>query len=100
MSGPGSPGKRLRWTLRATSDLLSIERYYAEFGQATADRVVSAILGAARYLEAYPRIGVRGRRPGTRHRIVSDYPYTIVYRVRRPDVQILRVLHQSQRYFN
>lgn len=100
MSAPAGPGKPLRWTYRAGRDLLIIERYYADFGQRTADRFVAAALAAARYLEEYPRIGVRGRRRGTRHRVVNGYPYTIVYRLRRKDVQILRVLHQSRRYFN
>jgi plasmid stabilization system protein ParE len=80
--------------------LLFIERYYAEFGQATADRVIGSILAAARLLEMYPHIGTRGKRPRTRHRMVSGYPYTIVYRIRRIEVQVVRVLHQSKRYFN
>ena len=100
MSEPADPGKPLSWTFRAARDLLFLDGYYAEFGQRTADRVTAAVLAAARYLEEYPRIGVRGRRRGTRHRAVSGYPYTIVYRLRRKDVQILRVLHQSRRYFN
>ena len=100
MSAPGGPRKRLRWTLRAARDLLFIERYYADFSQGAANRVAAAILAAVLYLEEFPRIGVRGRREGTRHRIVTGYPYTIVYRLRRTEVQILRVLHQSRRYFN
>ena len=29
-----------------------------------------------------------------------EYPYIIVYRVRRNSVQIVRVLHRLRRYFN
>jgi plasmid stabilization system protein ParE len=97
---PGSRRKPLRWTLRAARDLLFIERHYAEFGQSTADRVIASILSAAKLLERYPRIGTRGKRPRTRHRIVTGYPYTIVYRIRRIEIQLLRVLHQSRRFFN
>ena len=86
--------------LRARRDLLLIDAYYAQFGVRTGMRVVAAILDAAMVLEKHPRIGARGKRPGTRHQLVADYPYIIVYRVRHNAVQIVRVLHQMRRYFN
>ena len=101
MSAPrASASKPLDWSARSLRDLLLIDAFYAQFGVAMAVRVVSAILEAARALEQQPRIGVRGKRRGTRHQVVGDYPYTIVYRVRRKSVQIVRVLHQMRRYFN
>lgn len=95
-----SASKPLEWSARSRRDLLRIDAFYAQFSAATAARVVSAILEAAMVLEQQPRIGVRGKRGGTRHTLVGDYPYTIVYRVRRDSVQIVRVLHQMRRYFN
>ena len=100
MSARDDRERPLRWTFRAARDLLFIERYYAEFGRATADRVVGSILSAASILDRHPLIGIKGKRPRTRHCVVTGYPYTIVDRVRRFEVQILRVLHQSRRYFN
>jgi plasmid stabilization system protein ParE len=101
MSAPrASASKPLDWSARSLRDLLLIDAFYAQFGVATAVRVVSAILEAAKALEQQPRIGVRGNHRGTRHQVVEDYPDTIVYRVRRSSVQIVRVLHQMRRYFN
>lgn len=95
-----SASKPLEWSARSRRDLLLIDAFYAQFGEATAARVVSAVLKAAAALEQHPRIGVRGKRRGTRHQLVADYPYTIVYRVRRNAVQVVRVLHQMRRYFS
>ncbi len=101
MSAPRENVNRLLdWSARSQRDLLVIDAFYAQFGSPTAMRVVAAILDAALALEQYPRIGVRGKRPGTRHQMVAEYPYIIVYRVRRNSVQIVRVLHQLRRYFN
>ena len=90
----------LDWSARSRRDLLLIDAFYAQFGAPTVMRVVASILAAAMTLEQHPRIGVRGKRPGTRHRLVAEYPYIIVYRDRPNAVQIVRVLHQMRRYFN
>jgi toxin ParE1/3/4 len=90
----------LDWSARSLRDLLLIDAFYAQFGPSTAIRVVTAILNTATTLEQHPRMGARGKRARTRHQVVAEYPYIIVYRVRRNAVQIVRVLHQMQRYFN
>ena len=101
MGAPRASASRpLDWSARSRLDLLLIDAFYAQFGSPTAIRVVAAILDAAMVLEQHPRIGVRGKRPGTRHQLVAQYPYIIVYRIRRKSVQIARVLHQMRRYFN
>jgi toxin ParE1/3/4 len=101
MSAPRANASRpLNWSARSRRDLLLIDAFYAQFGLPTAIRVIAAILNAAMTLEQHPRIGLRGKRPGTRHQVVAEYPYIIVYRVRRNSVQIARVLHQMRRYFN
>lgn len=81
-------------------DLIAIDDYYAQFSLQTAENVLKAIFRAANSLERYPLAGTRGKWPGTRHRIIKTYPYTIVYRVKPKSVQVLRVLHQSRKYFN
>jgi plasmid stabilization system protein ParE len=91
---------RLEWSARARRDLLSIDEFYSRFGAPIANRVTGAIVEAAAILELNPLIGVKGRRQGTRHRIIAEYPYCIVYRVKPKVVQIVRVLHQSRKYFN
>ena len=86
--------------MRARRDLLSIDEFYSRFGAPIANRVTGVIVEAAAILELNPLIGVKGKRQGTRHRLITEYPYCIVYRVKPTVVQIARVLHQSRKYFN
>ena len=65
----------------AQQDLRAVYAYYAERNPDAADRVVGAILRAANALERFPLMGRPGVVPGTRERIVTRYPYRIVYRV-------------------
>ena len=94
------PRKPLDWTPWSRRDLIAIDDYYALFGQQTAAHVLEAIFRAANDLERYPLAGTRGKWPGTRHKIIKSYPYTIVYRVKPKSMQVLRVLHQSRKYFS
>ena len=91
---------RLEWSTRARRDLLSIDAFYSRFGAAIAHRVTGVIVEAAVILELNPLIGVKGKRQGTRHWLIAEYPYCIVYRAKPTAVQIIRVLHQSRKYFN
>ena len=95
----GSPRRRLEWSARAGADLAAIDAWYAQFGETTAGRVVSRILGVAGLLQDHPFLGPQGIKPGTRHRIVDEYPYTIVFRVTPSKVRVIRVLHQRRAYF-
>lgn len=47
-----------------------------------------------------PLIGTEGVRRGTRHKVIGKFPYTVVYRVKRDGIQVVRVLHQRREYFN
>ena len=76
-----NPRRRLEWSARAGADLAAIDVWYARFGATTAGRVVSSILTAAKSLLDHPFLGPESIKPGTRHKIVGEYPYTIVYRV-------------------
>lgn len=95
-----SARRRLEWSARARRDLLSIDEFYSRFGATIANRVTSVIVESAVILELNPLIGVKGKRQGTRHRLITEYPYCIVYRVKPTVIQIVRVLHQSRKYFN
>lgn len=91
--------RQLEWSTRAGADLSAIDLWYAQFGEATAGRVISKILAAAKMLQDHPFLGPAGIKPGTRHKIVGEYPYTIVYRVTSSKVRVVRVLHQRRAYF-
>lgn len=47
-------------------------------------------------LNQYPERGRPGRIFGTRELVISGYPFIVPYRVRRNEVQILRVFHTSR----
>lgn len=91
--------RRLEWSAGARSDLLAIDAWYAQFGEATAERVIHSIVSAANGLIEYPFSGPKGIRPGTRHKVAGPYPYTLVYRVATGSVRVIRVLHQRRAYF-
>ncbi len=82
----------------AQDDLRAAYSYYADRNHAGADRVVGTILKAANGLARFPLIGRQGTVPGTRERVVTRYPYRIVYRIAGETVEVLRILHTAQRW--
>ncbi len=67
--------------------------------RATADRVHQAIMKSAALLEQFPESApVSPFNPAHRHKVVSRYPYVIVYTVTQDSVDILHVWDQSQNY--
>ena len=89
--------KPLVWSLRAEKDLDEIWDYYVRVASPEiADRLLRDIDYAARRVEGNP-LGWRSRnevKPGLRSILVS--PYTIFYRIRSRDTQIVRVLHERR----
>jgi plasmid stabilization system protein ParE len=45
-----------------------------------------------------PALGRPGRVLGTRERVIGGLPYTVPFRMREKDIEILRVLHTSRRW--
>lgn len=97
---PSAISKRLEWTRRARGDLDTIFAYYAEVAPAAiAEQSIAAIRAQARKICLNPELYRHGKR-GTRECVMQRFPYTVVYRVRRDSIEILRVLHQARGYFN
>ena len=82
----------------AQDDLRTAYAYYAERNPAAADRVVGAILNAANGLAQFPLMGRPGAVPGTRERIVTRYPYRVVYHVVDDTVEVLRIIHTARQW--
>jgi len=82
----------------ARIDLADVYAYYAERNPAAADKVVGAILAAVNGLAQFPLMGRQGEVPGTRERIVTRYPYRIVYHIEGDVVEILRIVHGSRQW--
>lgn len=88
-----------KWTRPALEDIDHIEAYIAQDNPtASIDIVIKIVQTVEACLTAYPHSGSAGQLFGTRELIISGTPYTAIYRVQESDVQILRVLHQSQKW--
>jgi len=93
-----SARKRLELTERAFRNIAAAEEYIARDNPAAAQKVVKAIYNTAEKLETFPEMGRPGRVPGTRELPLSEYPYTLVYRIKATRVVVYAVLHQSRQY--
>jgi plasmid stabilization system protein ParE len=80
----------------ALEDIRDIYAYYAERNPDAAGRVVKAVLDAINGLARFPLIGRQGVKPGTRERILTRYPYKVVYEIRDEIVEVDRVLHVAR----
>lgn len=85
-----------RLTHAAEEDITAIYAYYAERGPDLAGRVSRAIIGAIDGIVDFPLLGREGKVSGTRERIMTRYPYRIVYRLVGEQIFIVRVPHQQQ----
>jgi len=82
----------------ARNDLAWIYEYYAERNYEHMERVVRAILLACEGITQFPLMGKQGSLEGTRERLMSRYPYRLVYRITDDDIIILRVMHTRQQW--
>ena len=90
---------RVSLTEAAERDLADIYAYYAGRSSA-ADRVIGAILKAINGLALFPLMGRQGIVPETRERVVTRYPYRIVYHIDEANqvIEVWRVLHLSRQW--
>lgn len=82
----------------AREDLAGIYAYYAQRNPNSADRIVGTILAAINGLTQFPLIGRQGEAPTTRERIVTRYPYRIVYHIEGDTIEVWRVVHGAQQW--
>lgn len=87
----------LKWARPAVSDLVEIRAFIAEENAGAAARMGRHIRVTARLLVTTTHLGHPGRIPETRELVVPRALYVLVYRVRRGQVEVLRVLHASRR---
>ena len=88
----------LRLSEAARDDLRAIYRYYAERSPASADSIIGTILKAANGLTRFPLMGKQGPIEGTRERVVSRYPYGIIYILEEDTIVVLRIVHGAQQW--
>jgi toxin ParE1/3/4 len=88
---------RVRWLRTALRDLESQIDYIAADDPGAAARISNRIRAAVERLADFPEMGRAGRVPSTRELVVARTRWIVVYRAGKP-VEILRVIHSSQRW--
>jgi toxin ParE1/3/4 len=88
----------IAWTRRAVRNLHHVRNFIRLDNPAASERVGARIEAAAANLARFPESGRIGEVPGTRELVLPALPYLIVYRVSGDSVQILRVLHEKQKW--
>ena len=89
----------LSWSPEAFEDLAAVEAFVAEDDPTAAHRVVLRIIDSIEtLLPDHPHIGRPGRVPGTRELVIAGTPYIVPYRVKKGNVQVLRVYHAARKW--
>lgn len=89
---------RIRWTKRALRRLDEVGAHIEKDDPAAAARVVARLVSAVEKLAEYPAMGRVGRIKNTRELVLADVPYIIPYRASRSTIEIITVMHTSQRW--
>ena len=89
---------KIVWTRRAVLNLHHVREYIRRDNPAAAAKVGARIETVAQVLARHPESGRIGEVAGTRELILAGLPYLIVYRLEGGTVQILRVLHDKQKW--
>jgi toxin ParE1/3/4 len=88
----------VRWSPEAAADFAAIVDYIQKQNPSAAERVARTIYDGVISLARFPRQGRIGRERDTRELIFSPLPFIVVYRVKDDAVEIVRVLHGSQKW--
>lgn len=87
------------WTKESLETLDLIYEYISKNSENPAEKVISQIIKSANMnIKNFPHIGRAGRIFGTREYVISEYPYVIIYAVRKNNVYIIRIMHSSIKY--
>ena len=89
---------RLLYPRRYARRLEEIYEHIAADYPAAAARMIERIREAVERLAKFPAIGRPGRVDGTRELVVTGTAYIVPYRVRGGAVQIITILHSSERW--
>lgn len=90
---------RVVLTAAAAEDLAAIYAYYTgQFG-AAADHIIG-VIKAINGLAQFPLMGRPGEVPETRERIVTRYPYRIIYHLDEANqvIEVWRIVHSPHQW--
>jgi addiction module RelE/StbE family toxin len=89
---------RVVWLKPAVIDLHRICEFIRQDNPAAAEKTGARIEAATDALARFPEMGIGGEVTGTRELAIAGLPYFVVYRQQIDAVQILRVLHDKQKW--
>ena len=89
---------QLKWTAPALRDLVAAGEYVAAENPEAAEQMAARILEAVESLLDYPAIGREGRLADSRELVVIGTPFIVIYRLRVPTIQILRVMPHARQW--
>ena len=81
----------IRWSPEFAADFAGIVEHIHQQNPSAADRVARAIFESATSLESFPDRGRQGRVKDTRELVLPALSFIVVHRVKREDVEIVRV---------
>jgi toxin ParE1/3/4 len=90
---------KLRFTRRASADLLEIAEYIRMRNPAGALRVRAAIYETLRNVMIFPEIGRKQKVEGVRKMVTHRYPYPLYYTIDEAadEIVILNIKHAARR---
>jgi toxin ParE1/3/4 len=86
------------WIKFAVLELLSVREYIRQEKPAAAERTGAKIEASVDSLAWFPEMCHPGKVPSTRELVISTIPCFVDYRLKGYTVQILRVLHDKQKW--
>jgi addiction module RelE/StbE family toxin len=90
---------KVTYSPQALRQLDSIFAYIARDNPKAAAAVVDHIEATAKLIGRFPSMGRPTDEPDVRIRVITRYPYLLVYKILadREEIRIMRVFHQAQK---
>lgn len=88
---------RVKWTSKASANLVRLHDFLAAVNRETAVRVVQSLAAAPRRLQEHPRLGERLDEfaPREVRRIIVG-PYELRYEIRNDTIYVVRLWHTRE----
>jgi toxin ParE1/3/4 len=88
---------QVKWTKRASQNLENILAHISADNSSAAKKFLLGTLQQISNLKEYPALGRAGLVPSTRELVIHEN-YVVYYRIKKEQIEILRVLHARRKY--
>lgn len=91
---------KIKWLAKALEDLDQAVDYVAKDNPKAATRIAEVIASSVKKLPHFQHLGHPGCVEDTRELSLTSAkpPFIIIYRIKEPDIDILRILHVRMRW--